>query len=44
MNFFVGLTLLIFITFVLAGGIKTTSGVTPWWVWVFGGCARRAPT
>ena len=41
-SFFVGLTLLIFITFVLAGGIKTTSGVTPWWVWVFGGCAGAA--
>jgi transporter family-2 protein len=41
-SFFVGLTLLIFITFVLAGGIKTASGVTPWWVWVFGGCAGAA--
>jgi bacterial/archaeal transporter family-2 protein len=38
-SFFVGLMLLIFITFVLAGGLKSTSGVTPWWVWVFGGCA-----
>ena len=26
----------------LAGGIKTASGVTPWWVWVFGGCAGAA--
>jgi bacterial/archaeal transporter family-2 protein len=41
-SFFVGLMLLIFITFVLAGGIKTASGVTPWWVWVFGGCAGAA--
>jgi transporter family-2 protein len=37
-----GLAVLIFITCVLAGGIKTTAGVTPWWVWVFGGCAGAA--
>ena len=41
-SFAVGLTLLIFITFVLTGGLKSTSGVTPWWVWVFGGCAGAA--
>ena len=41
-SFAVGLTLLVFITFVLAGGIKHAADVTPWWVWVFGGCAGAA--
>ena len=41
-SFSVGLVVLIFITFVLTGGLKSTSGVTPWWVWVFGGCAGAA--
>jgi transporter family-2 protein len=41
-SFCVGLAVLIFITFVLAGGIKDPGGVTPWWVWVFGGCAGAA--
>jgi bacterial/archaeal transporter family-2 protein len=41
-SFAVGLTVLLFITFVLAGGIKDAAGVTPWWVWVFGGCAGAA--
>lgn len=41
-SFSVGLVVLIFITLVLTGGLKSTSGVTPWWVWVFGGCAGAA--
>jgi transporter family-2 protein len=41
-SFAVGLIVLIFVTFVLTGGLKTVSGVTPWWVWVFGGCAGAA--
>jgi bacterial/archaeal transporter family-2 protein len=41
-SFSVGVVVLIFVTFVLAGGIKSTSGVSPWWVWVFGGCAGAA--
>jgi bacterial/archaeal transporter family-2 protein len=38
-SFCVGLVVLVFVVFVLVGGLKSTSGVTPWWVWVFGGCA-----
>jgi bacterial/archaeal transporter family-2 protein len=41
-SFGVGLILLIFVTFALAGGLESTSGATPWWVWVFGGCAGAA--
>jgi bacterial/archaeal transporter family-2 protein len=41
-SFCVGLIVLVFITFVLVGGLKSTSGVSPWWVWVFGGCAGAA--
>jgi transporter family-2 protein len=41
-SFCVGLIVLVFITFVVMGGLKSTSGVTPWWVWVFGGCAGAA--
>jgi transporter family-2 protein len=41
-SFSVGLVVLIFITFVIVGGFKSTSGVSPWWVWVFGGCAGAA--
>ena len=41
-SFAVGLAVLIVVTFVITGGLKATSGVTPWWVWVFGGCAGAA--
>ena len=39
MNFLVGGTLLIFITFVLAGGFQSVGESPPWWGWVFGGIA-----
>ena len=42
MNFLVGGTLLIFITFVLAGGFQSVGESPPWWGWVFGGCAGAA--
>ena len=42
MNFLVGGALLIFITFVLAGGFQSVGESPPWWGWVFGGCAGAA--
>jgi bacterial/archaeal transporter family-2 protein len=42
MNFLVGGTLLIFITFVLAGGFQSVGESPPWWGWVFGGIAGAA--
>jgi bacterial/archaeal transporter family-2 protein len=42
MNFLVGGTLLIFITFVLAGGFQSVGESPPWWGWVFGGMAGAA--
>ena len=42
MNFVVGGTLLVFITFVLAGGFQSVGESPPWWGWVFGGCAGAA--
>jgi transporter family-2 protein len=42
MNFLVGGMLLIFITFVLAGGFQSAGQSPPWWGWVFGGCAGAA--
>lgn len=42
MNFLVGGTLLVFITFVLAGGFQSVGESPPWWGWVFGGLAGAA--
>jgi transporter family-2 protein len=42
MNFLVGGTLLVFITFVLAGGFQSVGQSPPWWGWVFGGLAGAA--
>jgi len=42
MNFFVGGALLVFITFVLAGGFHSVGESPPWWGWIFGGLAGAA--
>jgi bacterial/archaeal transporter family-2 protein len=41
-NFLVGTALLLFITFVLAGGLDTGSESVPWYAWVGGGLAGAA--
>jgi bacterial/archaeal transporter family-2 protein len=43
-NFLVGTTLVLFITFVFAGGIQNIEGIEPppWYYWVFGGLAGVA--
>jgi bacterial/archaeal transporter family-2 protein len=41
-NFAVGGVILVFITFVLAGGFHSGGDAVPWWLWVFGGVAGAA--
>ena len=42
MNFLVGGTFLVFVTFVILGGFQSAGESPPWWGWVFGGMAGAA--